>query len=62
MENPEAHAQIMQLLSRDISMHVKNAVQQVLAALEYSVIPYCVFRVSVEYAITVSMGFCWRGQ
>ena len=26
MENPEAHAQITQLLSQDISMQVKNAV------------------------------------
>ena len=39
-------------------MQLKLTVQQILTALEYSVIPYCIFRASVEYGITVSMGFC----
>ena len=48
---PEAHAQITQLLSRDISTHVKNAVQCIAVALEnYFPIP-C--KVSCPYAYFV---------
>ena len=59
MENPEVHAQITQLLSRDISTHVKNAVLLISSHFEHH------GSVSVARAQYICIGHgprsCFRG-